>query len=557
MPPNSPTARIILLLLAAAALYLIGNDRVGLFDRDEPRYAQTSRQMLNSNPPDWIVPRLLDQVRTAKPVLIYWCQAASMKFLGQTPFAARLPSALAMLLTLSILAIVLTKTLDPQLALWTLTILASSGLVIAAAKMCITDSVLLLWITIAQLCLYAIYNGNSSWLITILLWLAVGLAGLTKGPVVLAVQFSTLLVLSALDVGHNWRSPRAWLSTLRWLKRTRPLVGLFIVLAIVTPWLWAIEQRSPGFLRQTLLHDVWTRAIKPLEGHKGPPGFYLLTVWGTFFPWSLLLPTVATLAWKNRAASTVRFALAAVIGPWVVMEFVQTKLVHYVLPAFVPLAFLTADALLRCIRHQHDDLHRPLFVRVAAIWAILVALAASTPWLLARPFWPVSPTLLWTMVALSLLGILYAATVFLAFHARRIAAAASLMAAGMAAVLLLIYGLWLPHADFMWLPQRIANLLIHEGATRQGDVFMVDFKEDSLAFYQGGTIRPKDNDYLTRQSPDQWGTFLVLTQNVLQQMPPENLARLQILHRLRGWAYADRGRIVEVLIARKSDDPKK
>ena len=40
----------------------------------------------------------------------------------------------------------------------------------------------------------------------------------------------------------------------------------------------------PLFLSTTLGHDVLKRAVKPLEGHKGPPGYYLLTIWATFFP---------------------------------------------------------------------------------------------------------------------------------------------------------------------------------------------------------------------------------------------------------------------------------
>src|SRR5687768_6130071 len=120
-PPRDLLVRqIVLVLHAAAALYLVGNDAVGLFDRDEPRYAQTSKQMLQSDPPNWVVPRLLDDVRTAKPILIYWCQALSMKVLGSTsPFAARLPSAVAMLLTLTVLSVVLARSVGFHRAFWT------------------------------------------------------------------------------------------------------------------------------------------------------------------------------------------------------------------------------------------------------------------------------------------------------------------------------------------------------------------------------------------------------------------------------------------------------
>src|SRR5688500_9488746 len=81
-------------LLGVAALavvaYFVGNERVSLWDRDEPRYAQCAREMLQTG--DWVVPRLYGEPRTAKPPLIYWLQATAMKFLGETAAAARLPS---------------------------------------------------------------------------------------------------------------------------------------------------------------------------------------------------------------------------------------------------------------------------------------------------------------------------------------------------------------------------------------------------------------------------------------------------------------------------------
>src|SRR5438093_5226103 len=109
------------IILAAAAVYLIGNDRVALWDRDEPRNAQAARQMLQSG--DWVVPRFLDKVRTAKPVFTYWMQAFAMNVLGENTFAARLPSAVAMTLALIVLAVVLSRFVDRERAFWTVLIL--------------------------------------------------------------------------------------------------------------------------------------------------------------------------------------------------------------------------------------------------------------------------------------------------------------------------------------------------------------------------------------------------------------------------------------------------
>ncbi len=205
-----PELRLLLLLLAVFGVYLVGNQSVPLWDRDEPRFGQTSRQMLQSG--DWVVPRLYDNVRTAKPPLIYWVQAGSMSLLGQEGpagvFAVRLPSSIAMALTLSVLAVVLWRYAGSGHAIWTVFILSTSALVVMAAKAGLTDSVLLLFVTIAQLCLYAIWRGHGSWGVTIVMAVAIALALLTKGPVAVGIQAMTLIGLGLLTPSLRWSRNR-------------------------------------------------------------------------------------------------------------------------------------------------------------------------------------------------------------------------------------------------------------------------------------------------------------------------------------------------------------
>ena len=310
---------LVLLLVSFLGVYLLGNGRVHLWDRDEPRYANASRWMARTQ--DWVVPRwgfgTIDEAReprTAKPPLIYWAQAASMKTFGDTTFAARFPSAVATITLLGLLGIVLARSVGKRRALWTVFILGSAGMVVASSKMCVTDAVLLLFITTMLLGVASVRLGHRARWITAILWLAVALAGLTKGPVVLGVMVTTLLVLACFDRTGKWTSPRAWLDAVRWWRFLRPVMGLIIICVVVGPWLYLVSGRAPGFLTESISHDVINRMRSGLEGHKGPPGFYLLTIWGTYFPWSLLLPASLILAWRHRHLPHVRFALAAVIG---------------------------------------------------------------------------------------------------------------------------------------------------------------------------------------------------------------------------------------------------
>src|SRR5476649_1945881 len=83
----------LLLFLAVLALSLPQAALLPLLDRDEPRFAEASREMLQSG--NFIVPTFNHAPRYAKPPLIYWCQALSYTLFGENAFSARLPSLLA------------------------------------------------------------------------------------------------------------------------------------------------------------------------------------------------------------------------------------------------------------------------------------------------------------------------------------------------------------------------------------------------------------------------------------------------------------------------------
>jgi 4-amino-4-deoxy-L-arabinose transferase-like glycosyltransferase len=470
-----------------------------------------------------------------------------MVLLGTTPFAARFPSALAMAATVAVVGVSVGRAAGWRRGVWTAFILATSGLVIAAGKMCITDGVLLLWVTIAQICLLAIYSGSKSFAVILMMWVATALAILTKGPVVIAVGLATIAVLFLFDALADQQREGRWMRAASWWSDTHPYLGLGIIAVLVLPWLIEVQRREPSFLKTAIWHDIFERSVKPLEGHKGPPGYYLLTILGTYFPWCLMLPTVLGAAWRNRRLPFIRFALAAVIGPWVIMELVRTKLAHYILPIFPPLAFLTADALIRCVRGQYPDLKQRAFLWASGVWAAVVAALAFVPWLAVGRFENLP---LFAMVACSIVGVTYAGLVFLLFVMRRAAAAAVLMGLGMMLAILVLFAWYLPRASFLWVPQRVAQILLREGATRKGDVVMIDFTEDSLPYYQGGSIRAEEDVYF-KQPPQTWVTWIVTTRDLWQKLPDQVQGHFNIIGTVRGLSYANRGRNVEVLVLRK------
>jgi hypothetical protein len=182
------------------------------------------------------------------------------------------------------------------------------------------------------------------------------------------------------------------------------------------------------------------------------------------------------------------------------------------------------------------------------VWGVIVAIVASLPWLSTIWFKPTIGNA-WAMLVLSLLGIEYARQVWLYFRAARVTDAAAVMGIGMMLFVIVLYGWYLPAADYLRISPRVADVLRRDGATR--NVLMIDYKEPSLAFYQGGSIREqRDNDYLQKTSPLLWPKWLVITEAVWRTVPQDIRDNWLELDRVHGWAYADGGKIVDVLVLR-------
>ena len=534
---------------------------------------------------DWVVPRLYDEIRANKPPLIYWCQATAMRFIGDGPmtgtFAARLPSTIAMLLTLAILAIAISRHVGSEQAFWTVLVMSSSLMTILAAKASLTDSVLLLWGTIAQVCLYTIWRGSRSWKPAILLAIALGLGAMTKPLVLLTVGATVvvLLVFKAIKEIRKQTTPRGFTvvgvedtSVPDALPDTAPsrsvgisvaqvLVGIFIIAIIVAPWLYLVHHRAPEFLGKATA-EAKAHLESGKEGHRFPPGYHLLLIWVTFFPWCLLLPMAIGMGIRYRATPQIRFALAAVIGPWLVLEFFGTKLPHYILAAFPALSYLTACAVIHSLRGEDRDMESRPFLIGAGCWALVTALVGLLPWLVVPgfrlpgihpPTFPGQP--MGIIATFTIATIAFGAAVFLFLKMYRLTAALLTLGGGMMAICLIVFVLYLPRAQFLRLSIHVADVLRRVGATHAGDAIMVDYKEPSLGFYQGGTIREEKRSFLLPLHWNRWPRWITVTRAALNGAPPESRARLRIVadpeNPSRGLAYSDEGRAAEVIVVER------
>ena len=339
----------VLLIAVALLVFLPGFFQIPPVDRDEARFAQATKQMVENG--DYIDIRFQDEVRYKKPVGIYWLQAAAVKAgraLGvnhadTTIWLYRLPSlagAISGVLLTYWAALVF---VGRRAALLAALMMAGSLLLGVEARLAKTDAVLLACSVAAMGAMARIYSASRSapetpagWRLPAILWTAMAAGVLVKGPLILMFVGLTAVALSILD------------RSARWIFALRPVSGIVWMLLLVLPWFAAITLRSGGsFFEQALGHDMLEKVASSQEAHGAPPGYYLLLFWVTFWPGSVLAGLAAPAVWRARREPATQFLLAWLIPSWLVFEAVITKLPHYVLPLYPAIAVLIAGVIER------------------------------------------------------------------------------------------------------------------------------------------------------------------------------------------------------------------
>jgi 4-amino-4-deoxy-L-arabinose transferase-like glycosyltransferase len=369
-------ALVALIALASAAF---GIARMPVMDIDEARFAQASRQMVESG--DYVRIRLQDAERNRKPVGIYWLQAASVNALRpltgrlNTIWPYRVPSALGLVLA-ALAALWAGQALfGMRIAVMGAGLYASgllSGLEGMTAK---TDSVLVGFTTLALAALARLRFGGAETqprLLALVFWGALACGVMIKGFITPMAAGLTLLTL------FLWERKAAWMKPLAWWP------GPVLAVAIAAPWLIAIGVVTDGrFYQDLIATELGPKVVGGDHAHRGAPGYFLLLLPLLIFPATYALPAAARVAWrafrapaKDHAQAPLRFVLAWAVPTFLAFEIFPTKLVHYTLPVYPAIALLCAVGL-GAMRGRRWRTSHPAGLALFAVGgAVIVALTA-------------------------------------------------------------------------------------------------------------------------------------------------------------------------------------
>jgi 4-amino-4-deoxy-L-arabinose transferase-like glycosyltransferase len=360
-----------LLFAGCVAFHVVGTWNLPLIDRDEPRFAEASREMIQRR--DYVVPYFNNQLRLDKPPLAYWAQIASYRVFGANDFSARLPSAIAAaLVALSLYAWGL-HIGSERVGWWAAMIFTLSLQTFIHGKAAVADMWLVFFMTLAHWAGYELFAEGRSRAWWWIFYLSLAFGFLSKGP----IGWSPLLSVGCVKLF----APEVPVA-----RRFQFGRGILLMLAIVAAWAIPALIRTHGeFFTIGIGRHVIGRSFGAMEGHGANSlgvyfallPFYLVTIFASFFPWSIKLPRLAKKLWTDRGKID-NYLIAAAAVIFLIFTFVKTKLPHYTLPA-IPLLSLVLS------RHLIDQRQ---FLKTAAIAAgcAYVTVALAAPPLLARSF---------------------------------------------------------------------------------------------------------------------------------------------------------------------------
>ena len=367
---------VLLIVTVCAVTFCAGLGTTALWEPDEPRFAEATRQMLLRG--DFITPWFNDRPRFEKPVLLYWLQVPFFALLGDTETAVRLPSVLTGLLAVVAIFGIGRDLVSPRAGLLGALCLATTFRFVLYARQGLTDVPVTAAVAAGLWAMTRALSGGSA-AAARLAWACAGAAILLKGPV----------GLLAPVIWTGW----AWLRGGRQeVARTCPLSGVLIATAVAAPWfIVMLLLHGRAFFDVAIGYEVVARYVSEDFPGRDRGFFYFWGVWlGDGLPWSLFL--VAAFWWRygrKRELAPGEATALQLAGLWfltvlLLFSVSQYKLPHYILPAYPAMALAVGVFVNAAIERRAAA---ALWRAPAYLTAVVLAVGAALTWLLmARAF---------------------------------------------------------------------------------------------------------------------------------------------------------------------------
>lgn len=542
---------VLTIVAVAGVVFFTNLGAYPLFDEDEPKNAVCGKEMFARG--DWIVPTFNEELRTDKPILIYWLMLTSFNIFGVSEFAARFGSSLLSIGTCLGTYCIGRKLYDRQVGLLSALVVATCLMFSAVGRSVTPDATLVCCLT------WVFYgfaesresrvksqepaNASIFSFAIVFMYAMMGLAMLAKGPVGFLLPCTAIGLFGicssmrddlavgvvTLGDGPQWRkllqlsllvaSPRRFLQTLWAMKLW---IGVPIAFGIALPWYIAVGIQTDGeWLRGFLMKHNLERATSAMENHRGWFIYYLPVLFAGTFPWSIFLPSAVANIWRRIRDRAERsdgdLFLACWALTWLVFfSIAQTKLPNYILPIYPAVAVIVARSLIAWMREANLGERRFLLecrslavVGGLMIVCILIAMVILLPDEL--------PLALFGAIPIAAAGAAY----YFAQHQQRERAVLSLVTGAVALCAGMMGFAPVQLAKYQDSPY-FAEAAQQATAFGKAEIASFDVFEPSLVFYHGRKVhRPGEPEHVAQFFEEHPEGFLLTRSDKLTRLPSE------------------------------------
>lgn len=467
-----------LLIVLSLALFLPGLVHIPMLDRDSARFAQASRQMLETK--QYAQIKFQNEPRHLKPPGIYWLQALSVATFSHADSIAvwpyRIPALLGALFAVIFTFFLVEQVLTKNIAFIAAIFLAESALLNIEVRQTVTDAVFLVPNLLMLGSLWIIYHKTdieyknlNGWIF--LFWLSMALGVLIKG---LSPALALVILIVTICVDRE----------LNFLKQLKLGWGFLGVVMLTLAWLIPISQAShSNFLLDMIQKDVLPKIIGGQESHGMPPGYFAFIFTVMFWPNSIFFFKGLDYLIQNFNIRAIRFLTLWGTSIWILFECIPTKLPEYILPSYPAVAILLA---LSVFEHKEFKNHYFYwFDKIYAVIWLIVSLIMASGLILITAYFQLP-----NHQALYIAGFVAFILNFIVFLLYIKKSHLNLIVLQYCTTLILyfaIFSLLIPQLDFLWLSKRVAHLIEDKQVllSKEHPLMVFDYHEPSMVFYLG------------------------------------------------------------------------
>ena len=460
---------------------------VPVLDRDEARYAQATKQMIETG--NYSSIKFQEQLRSKKPTGIYWLQSVSVNIFSADNrdkslnkiWKYRFVSSLFSLISSIALFLIGLKIFKKKSAFLGAITLQCTLLFIIESHIAKTDAVLLTFSIISMILLCGYYNGilkKKYDFYFIIFWSSLGLSVLIKGPILLLIVLITTFFI--ILIKKQWQ----------WVLKTNPLIGIIIVSLIIIPWILSTpDSEQFNFINEGLKKDFFAKLVSVQEQHGAFFGAHSVAILILFFPMSIFLLPSITLAIKSIKFNNNFFLIAWIVPNLIVLELIPTKLPHYTLPIYPALSLLVGDFIvnkgnLTLGNFKISKILNNLF------YFILILLISSAVFICFKNY---SSFFSFGLYITILIFSVFFSSILLSFYFNISKIFYyQILVAGFTSIMIFCYVL--PRFDKLWISHNIGNIILNDNPSFNSDnIATIGFNEPSLIFTLGTKTKVLNN----------------------------------------------------------------